>query len=183
MNFHSAKSKFSIFLWWYYQSFHRFFPLRTIPFEWCSFIFIKFKYISIERDCAEGKICEKIENSTLIRLNIYSLQSETSLITVWDFTHINDFHSWKIELSIEKIDLKSHSKEDWLFHSLEFREYVWKFTQKHHSTRQCTQWRSASMHTQPPNWDNVTVNIALYWKRVNKVFFFFFLFFQRARIA
>ena len=39
----------------------------------------------------EGKICEKIENITLKRLKIYSLQSENSLITVWDFTRISDF--------------------------------------------------------------------------------------------
>ena len=38
-----------------------------------------------------------------------------SLFTVWDFTPISDFHSRWIEMSIISLDLKSHSKKDWLF--------------------------------------------------------------------
>ena len=40
---------------------------------------IKSKYTSIERDCAEGTVCEKIKHLNSKRFKIYSLQSTYSL--------------------------------------------------------------------------------------------------------
>ena len=74
----------------------------------------------------EGTLCEMIENFTLkgfkftlCRVKIHSLQFE--ILLVW--RKISDFHSLWIEILIFSIDPNSHSKEDWIFHSLEFREY------------------------------------------------------------
>ena len=91
MNFHSAKKEwnFTLFLELNFQSFHRVLHQYN-PFEWFSFMFIKFKHTSVERDYTEGTLCKKNEYFTLKRLKFHSLQSENSLLTVWNYTRMEE---------------------------------------------------------------------------------------------
>ena len=57
------------------------------------------------------------------KLTFFAKISWENILIYFQQKSVSDFHPWKIKLSIEKIDPKSHSK-DWLFHSLEFREWL-----------------------------------------------------------
>ena len=71
-----------------FQSFHTVFPQYNL-FQ-LKFKFNKHKRESLERDCTEGTLCERIENFTLKNWYFHSLQFEISL--VWG--KISDFHSF-----------------------------------------------------------------------------------------
>ena len=100
--------------------------LSTISLDWSVLKFNKHKRESLETDRTEGTPYEKIENFILKGLKFHSLQSENSLFTVWNFTRMGEnkfslFVDWNFNLF--DWSYKSLSKEDWIFHYLEFREY------------------------------------------------------------
>ena len=98
VKFQTAKSEFSLCKEWnFYYLFRVKFSvfsqcsLSTIPFSWFSFMFIKFKHTSIERDCTEGTLYKKrLKISLWTDWNFTLCRVKNSLFTVWNFTRMQE---------------------------------------------------------------------------------------------